>query len=93
MEIDFLEYYRDTPEYRRALSAWEMKRQWRVATHKEPTDGRSVFLVQAIQDGVRVASQIVIEPDCIDEFIEKALECAEEVRSSEQIRANNTHQE
>ena len=86
-ELDFLEEYRETPEYQDALTAFNKKMQWRVKNHKEATDGRNVLIVESLQDGLRVLNQIIIEPHRIDEFIEKTLEAAEKVRAAEQERA------
>jgi hypothetical protein len=87
-EIDFINDYRNSAEYQNKMVEWLKNRDWRVELHREPTDGRTVMLVQALQDGTRVTDCVIIEPDRLDSFIEGALECAERVRAANQKKSD-----
>jgi len=84
-EWDFLEEYRKTEDYKRALSNWQAETTWRISHQRELTDGRNVLSIESWH-GMRVTDRVIVEVNQLDRFVERALECAERVRASEQSR-------
>jgi hypothetical protein len=41
LEMEFVEEYRGTDEYRRAMLAWELRRTWRISYQREPPTAAS----------------------------------------------------
>jgi hypothetical protein len=85
-ELMFLEDYRQSADYQRALGEWRSKQKWEISAAKEGPDGRNALLVEGTENKMRVTNRIIVEANEVDRFVERALECAEQVRAAEQGR-------